>query len=112
MWRATLFYNVSLPHIQESVHKTDILTVAFGAPHLMATASFCGKVTSKRALYTVVSTLIVKCFRFAMQIVVWSLISYHILNQLKAAYPISSHPPSTCKSIMLRVNLLMLLIDK
>ena len=32
--------------LQESVHKTDILTVAFGAPHLMATASFCGKVTS------------------------------------------------------------------
>lgn len=34
-----------------------------------------------------------------MQIVVWSLVSYHILNQLKAVYPISSHPPFTCKSI-------------
>jgi WD40 repeat protein len=55
----------------EYVHGTDILTLAFGAPHLMATASFCGK------------------------IVVWSLISYHILNQLKAVYPISTQLPST-----------------
>lgn len=32
-------------HLQSAVHKEDILTVAFGVPHLMATASFDGKVT-------------------------------------------------------------------
>jgi hypothetical protein len=54
----------------ECVHKTDILAVAYGSPHLLATASFCGK------------------------IVVWSLISYRILSEMKAEYPASSDPPS------------------
>ncbi|CAI8056287.1 WD repeat-containing protein on Y chromosome [Geodia barretti] len=60
------------------VHETDILALAYGAPHFLATASFCGK------------------------IVVWSLISFGVFNELKAEYPTSArHPPSECKSYML-----------
>lgn len=36
-------------HLQNAVHKEDILTVAFGVPHLMATASFDGKVRNMLA---------------------------------------------------------------
>ena len=30
---------------QRDVHETDILALAYGSPHFLATASFCGKVS-------------------------------------------------------------------
>ena len=73
------------------MHKTDILAVAYGSPHLLATASFCGKVSCLTTLH--ITT-------YSLQIAVWSLISYRILNELKAEYPLSAGPPpSTCRQL-------------
>ena len=49
LYYSVLYVCLTVIHIhtltQRDVHETDILALAYGSPHFLATASFCGKVS-------------------------------------------------------------------
>ena len=77
--------------------------MAFGAPHLMATASFDGEVGVVKELNRLCSFKYsdITTYLIPFQIIVWSMISCNILSRLKARLPTfaGAVSPPTCKSL-------------
>lgn len=68
-------------------HSEDILCIAVGLNNLMATSSFDGEVCMV-CMYTYLRGLAIK--GISLQVIVWSVVSCHMLSKLQAAYSSSA----------------------